>query len=127
MRTNPVFDNPAAFRAAKKATLQATLELNATPRHLLDRGNPNHPENFDRPNLTGTPFEVAGVKFTAIRYETPAPHGRLSTDENGHVFDSGAGFISNQSVPKMQASLQMLFDETSKGDVGDFRDRLGLV
>ena len=127
MRTNPVFDNPAAFRAAKKATLQATQELNATPRHLLDRGNPNHPDNFDRPNSTGTPFEVAGVKFTAIRYETPSPHWRLRTDENGHVLNAGAGFISNLSIPKMQASLQKLFDETSKGDVADFRNRLGLA
>lgn len=127
MKTNPVFDNPAAFRAAKKATLQATQELNATPRHLLGPGNPNHPDNFDRPNTTGTPFEVAGVKFTAIRYETPAPHWRLRTDENSHVFAPGAGSISNLSVPKMQASLQALFDETSKGDLADFRNRLGLA
>lgn len=49
MTTNPVFDNPAAFRAAKKATRQATEELNATPRHMLDPGNPNHPSNFDIP------------------------------------------------------------------------------
>jgi hypothetical protein len=43
MTTDPVFDNPVAFRIARQAIDQATRELNATPRHLLDPGNPNHP------------------------------------------------------------------------------------
>lgn len=48
-RTIPqsVFDSPEAIRIAKLATAQAKRELDATPRHLLDKGNPNHPDNFD--------------------------------------------------------------------------------
>lgn len=46
MTLHPVFDSPQAFRIAKAATLQAKAELDATPRHLLDPGNPNHPDNF---------------------------------------------------------------------------------
>lgn len=44
-RTVPqaVFDSPAALRAAKQGHLEACAELDATPRHLLDEGNPNHP------------------------------------------------------------------------------------
>lgn len=39
-----VFDSPAARRIAKIAIREATEELNRTPRHLLDEGNPNHPQ-----------------------------------------------------------------------------------
>ena len=38
-----IFDSPEALRIAKLATKEATDELNATPRNLLDEGNPNHP------------------------------------------------------------------------------------
>ena len=38
-----VFDSKLALQIAKIATKQATEELNRTPRHLLDEGNPNHP------------------------------------------------------------------------------------
>lgn len=47
MKTSPVFDSPEAFRIAKKGHLEAKRELDNTPRHLLDPGNPNHPDNFD--------------------------------------------------------------------------------
>jgi hypothetical protein len=43
MTTDPVFDNPQAFRIARKAVDESIAELNRTPRHLLDPGNPNHP------------------------------------------------------------------------------------
>ena len=46
MKMCPVFDNPAANRIAKIVTEQAKRELDQTPRHLLDPGNPNHPDNF---------------------------------------------------------------------------------
>lgn len=46
MKTCPIFDSPEATRIAKAATLEAKRQLDATPRHLLDRGNPNHPDNF---------------------------------------------------------------------------------
>ena len=42
-----VFESKDAMRIAKIATKQAEDELNDTPRHLLNRGNPNHPDNFD--------------------------------------------------------------------------------
>jgi hypothetical protein len=125
MKTNSVFDSPAAIRVAKKATQEAKDELDATPRHLLDRGNPNHPDNFN--GLTTKQFEVAGVKFSAVRFDRPIPHWRLRTDENGVTFQAGAGGISNVSVPKMQASLQELLDRVSRGDVADFRRRLSLT
>ena len=38
-----VFDSKIALRIAREATKQATDQLNNTPRHLLDEGNPNHP------------------------------------------------------------------------------------
>lgn len=38
-----VFDSPEALRVAKRAHEMACRELNDTPRHLLDEGNPNHP------------------------------------------------------------------------------------
>ena len=47
MKMCPVFDSPEANRIAKIATEQARRELDQTPRHLLDPGNPNHPDNFD--------------------------------------------------------------------------------
>lgn len=73
------------------------------------------------------PFEVAGVKFSAIRKLTPIPHWLLRTDDNGVVFESGAGGISNESVPKMKASVEELLTRVSKGDVADFRRRFGLT
>lgn len=44
-RTVPqsVFDSPDALRIARQGHLQACRELDRTPRHLLDIGNPNHP------------------------------------------------------------------------------------
>lgn len=47
-RTVPqaVFDSPQAQRAAKRGHEEACQELARTPRHLLDEGNPNHP-NYD--------------------------------------------------------------------------------
>lgn len=47
-RTVPqaVFNSPEANRAAREGHLQACRELENTPRHLLDEGNPNHP-NYD--------------------------------------------------------------------------------
>lgn len=33
-------------KLAKGAHMMAVEELNNIPRHLLDRGNPNHPDNF---------------------------------------------------------------------------------
>lgn len=38
-----VFDSKTALRIAREATKQATEELERTPRHMLDEGNPNHP------------------------------------------------------------------------------------
>lgn len=38
-----VFDSKEAIRAAKAGHKLACDELNATPRHLLNEGNPNHP------------------------------------------------------------------------------------
>jgi hypothetical protein len=38
-----VFDNPSLRRVISAATKDAVSELNSTPRHLLDPGNPNHP------------------------------------------------------------------------------------
>lgn len=72
-------------------------------------------------------FEVAGVKFSAIRKTTPIPHWLLRTNENGVVFESGAGGISNESVPMMKASVEELLTRVSKGDVADFRKRFGLT
>lgn len=47
-RTVPqsVFDTPEAKRAAKIGHAQACRELAETPRQLLDKANPNHPD-FD--------------------------------------------------------------------------------
>lgn len=47
-RTVPqsVFDSPEARRIAKIAHREACEDLARTPRHLLDPGNPNHPDNF---------------------------------------------------------------------------------
>lgn len=40
-----VFDSPAALRAAREGHKLACAELAATPRHLLNEGNPNHPSH----------------------------------------------------------------------------------
>lgn len=71
-------------------------------------------------------FEVGGIQFTAIRREFPRPHWVFRTDENGIVYEAGTGGISNESVPKMQQSIQELLDRVSKGDVCDFRKRMSL-
>lgn len=71
-------------------------------------------------------FEVAGVKFAAVRTLVPRPHWCFRLEETGEVFGSGTGGISNESVPKMQADVQELFDRISKGDIADFRRRFGL-
>lgn len=44
-RTVPqaVFDSPEARRAARAGHREACQQLDRTPRHLLDEGNPNHP------------------------------------------------------------------------------------
>lgn len=44
-RTVPqaVFDSPEALRIAKQGHAEACRKLDATPRHLLGEGNPNHP------------------------------------------------------------------------------------
>lgn len=44
-RTVPqsVFDSKTALRIAKTATKEAVEQLENTPRHMLDEGNPNHP------------------------------------------------------------------------------------
>jgi len=39
-----VFDSPQAIKAAKAGHAMACAELEATPRHMLDEGNPNHPK-----------------------------------------------------------------------------------
>jgi hypothetical protein len=48
-RTVPqaVFDSKEALRVAREGYRQACDELDRTPRHLLDEGNPNHPR-YDR-------------------------------------------------------------------------------
>ena len=45
-RTVPqaVFDSPDALRAAREGHRLACQDLARTPRHLLDPGNPNHPD-----------------------------------------------------------------------------------
>lgn len=43
MTTDPRFDNPQAFKMARVAYLEVKRELDNTPRHLLNEGNPNHP------------------------------------------------------------------------------------
>jgi len=47
VKSDPVFDNPAVKRLARKATESAINELADTPRDQLDPGNPNHPR-FDK-------------------------------------------------------------------------------
>lgn len=71
-------------------------------------------------------FEIGGVKFTALRRQNPIPHWVVRTDENGVVFEPGAGGISTESVPRMQASINELLVRVSKNDVADFRRRFGL-
>ena len=41
-----VFDSPQARKIQRDAVRESMRELNATPRHLLDPSNPNHP-NYD--------------------------------------------------------------------------------
>lgn len=38
------YNDPAVTKMLKRATKQSEDELNAIPRHLLDKGNPNHPD-----------------------------------------------------------------------------------
>ena len=58
-----VFDSPEAIRAAKQGHAQAVRELAMTPRHLLDPGNPNHPDNF-----TSKLFGYDEAEFMAKQY-----------------------------------------------------------
>lgn len=71
-------------------------------------------------------FEVGGLQFTAIRQQRPIQHWVIRIDESGEVLQAGAGGISTESVPKMQTSVQELFDRVSKKDESDFRKRFGL-
>lgn len=71
-------------------------------------------------------FEIGGIKFSALRRQHPIPHWVFRLDETGVVYDPGTGGISNVSVPKMQASIQELFERVSKKDLTDFRKRFGL-
>lgn len=71
-------------------------------------------------------FEIGGIKFTALRRQLPIPHWVFRLEETGEVFGPGSGGISNESVPKMQASIQELLERVSKNDVNDFRKRFGL-
>jgi hypothetical protein len=71
-------------------------------------------------------FTVGGVRFTAIRFERPRPHWRCRIDETAEVLQAGAGGISTESVPKMQASLTELLERVSKGDAKEFRRRFDL-
>lgn len=71
-------------------------------------------------------FEVGSLQFTAIRKQIPIAHWVIRIDENGEVLEAGAGGISTESVPKMQASVQELFERVSKNDTADFRRRFGL-
>ena len=43
-RSRTIFDSPEALRMASRAIKEATDELDQTPRHLQDKGNPNHPQ-----------------------------------------------------------------------------------
>lgn len=44
-RTVPqsIFESKEALKIARQAHIEACRELDNTPRHLLDEGNPNHP------------------------------------------------------------------------------------
>lgn len=41
-----LFDAFGKSARGKQAFRDAKRDLDNTPRHLLDRGNPNHPDNF---------------------------------------------------------------------------------
>lgn len=71
-------------------------------------------------------FTIGTIAFGAIRTQKLRPHWLLHLLETGEVYGPGVGGISNESVPKMQASVQELLDRVSKGDVNDFRKRFGL-
>lgn len=71
-------------------------------------------------------FTIGTIAFGAIHTKKLRPHWLLHLLETGEVFGPGVGGISNESVPKMQASVQELLDRVSKGDVTDFRKRFGL-
>jgi hypothetical protein len=71
-------------------------------------------------------FEIGGLKFSAIRQSRPIAHWRIRTDENGVVFEAGAGGISTKSVPKMIADVEELFTRLAKGDIKEFRRHMGL-
>lgn len=57
-----VFESATARRVIKAGMGDATSELNATPRHLLDPGNPNHP-SYDL-HIFGRPAN----EFMAMQY-----------------------------------------------------------
>lgn len=61
-----VFDSPAARKAAREGHAQACRELEATPRHKLDKSNPNHPD-YDLKL-----FGYDAKEFLAKQYREPA-------------------------------------------------------
>jgi hypothetical protein len=71
-------------------------------------------------------FEVGGVQFAAVRHNLPRPHWRLRVQESGEEYEPGAGGISTESVPKMRANIEEMFQRVSKGDLVDFRARFNL-
>lgn len=71
-------------------------------------------------------FAIGDTLFSAVKFDSPRNHWRVRLEETGEVLNSGAGGISNISVPKMKASIQNLLDGVSNGDIANFRDRFGL-
>jgi len=71
-------------------------------------------------------FEVGSLQFTAIRKQVPVMHWVIKINESGEILEPGAGGISTASVPKMESSVQELFERISKNDIADFRKRFGL-
>lgn len=60
MKNNSVFNSPAAIRVTKKAMQEAKNERDATPRHLLNKGNGSDFTNFAHKALP--------MKCTSIAY-----------------------------------------------------------
>ncbi|MFH1984767.1 MAG: hypothetical protein ABIL58_23245 [Pseudomonadota bacterium] len=83
------------------------------------------PAPAPEPDESMNTFEVGGIKFTAIRKETPRKHWVLRIDETGEEFGPGTGGISNESRPKMQADLEYAFKRTGN-DENEWRRQWGL-
>lgn len=71
-------------------------------------------------------FSIGETHFAAIQIKKRTTYWVLHLAETGVVHEPGMGGISNDSVPKMKASIQRLLDDVSKGDVKDFRARFGM-